>query len=133
MCCRSKVTAFFSKTLELLSQEGEAGLFYQGHLPTAAPDVVQGQVYGEQGLFVTGPFRHDPSPRVDDVRVTPENEAVLFSHPINEYDVTLEHAGVKAGDVPPVFLRVQQPGVRVGTAVGGDYEHLGPILNRDEG
>src|SRR4028119_526077 len=41
MCCRSKVTAFFSKTLELLSQEGEAGLFSQGHLPTAAPDVVQ--------------------------------------------------------------------------------------------
>src|SRR4028118_718691 len=133
MCCRSKITAFLSKTVEFFTQESEAGFFHQGYLPTAAPDVVQVYVYGDQGLFVTGSLRNDAPPGVDDVGVARENETALFPHPISDYNVTLKHAGIKAGDVPPVFLRVQQLRVRVGTAVGGNYEHLGPVLNRDEG
>src|SRR4028118_203011 len=99
---QSEISAFFGETIEFLTQEGEAGLFYQGHLPTAAPNVGQVYVYGDQGLLVERSFRHDPPPGVDDMRVAPENQVFLLPYPIDEDHVTLEHASVKAGDSAPV-------------------------------
>src|SRR3712207_5906176 len=114
-------------------QEGKTSLFDQGHLSTAAPDVVQVYVRGDQGFFVGGPFYCNPPPGVDDMGVAQENEAFLLPDPVDEDHVAFEQAGVEAGDVPPIFPCVQQLGVRIGTAVGGDYEYLGPVLNRYKG
>src|SRR5215208_992782 len=130
---QSEIPAFFGETVQFPGQQGEAGLFNQGHFPAAARDVAKVYVYGDQGLLVERPFRHDRPPGVDDVRVAPEDQVVLFSDAIDEEDVALEHAGVEAGDPTPVAPCVQQLGVRrVGAAVCGDYEHLGAVLDRDE-
>src|SRR5919112_6745719 len=132
MCRQSEIPAFFCETIQLPGQQGEAGLFYQGHFPAAATNVAQVYVRGDQGLLVERRFRHDRSPGVDDVRVAPEDEVVLLSDPIDEDDVALEHAGVEAGDPTPVVPCVQQLWVRVGATVCGDYEYLGAVLDRDE-
>src|SRR5215212_6186382 len=130
---QSEVSALFGETVYFSGQEGETGLFYQGHFPAATTDVAKIYVYGDQGLLVERPFRHDRPPAIDDVRVAPEGQVVLFSDAIDEDDVALEHAGVEAGDPTPVAPCVQQLGVRrVGAAVCWDYEHLGAVLNRDE-
>src|SRR5215210_9552710 len=129
---QSEVPALFGETVQLFSQQGEAGLFYQGHFPAAATDVGEVYVYGDQGLLVERPFSHDRPPGIDDVRVAPEGQVVLLSDPIDEDNVALEHAGVEAGDPAPVAPCVQQLGIRVGTAVCRDYEHLGTVLNRDK-
>src|SRR5215213_10167755 len=107
-------------------------LFDEGHFPAASADVAKVYVYGDQGLLVDRRFRHDSPPGIHDVRVAPEDQVVLFSDSIDEDNVALEHAGVEAGDPTPVAPCVQQLGVRVGTAVCGDYEHLGAVLDRDE-
>ena len=91
----SQVTAFFNKTVELLAQECKTSLFDQGHLSTASPDVVQVYVCGDQSLFGTGSFRHNPPPGVDDVGVAQEEKVILFSDPIDEDHVTFEHAGLR--------------------------------------
>ena len=111
MCRQLEIPAFFGETVQFPGQEGEAGLFYQGYLPAA--DVAKVYVHGDERLLVTRSFRHDRPPRVDDVRIAPENELILLSDPVDEDDLALEHAGVKAGDVPPVFPRIQQLRVRV--------------------
>src|SRR5215210_1469364 len=132
MCRQSEIPTFFGETVQFFGQEGEAGLFYQGHFPAAATDVAQVYVRGDQGFLMDRPFRHDRPPGVDDVRVAPEDEVLLLSDPIDEDNVALEHAGVEAGDPTPVAPGVQQLGVWVGAAVGGDYEHLGTVLDGDE-
>src|SRR5215213_2339821 len=130
---QSEVSALFGETVYFSGQEGETGFFYQGHFPAAAADVAEIYVGRDQGLLVERSFRHDRPPGVDDVRVAPEVQVVLFSDAIDEDNVALEHAGVEAGDPTPVAPRVQQLGVRrVGAAVCRDYEHLGAVLNRDE-
>src|SRR5215210_8808682 len=130
---QSEIPALFGETVYFSGQEGETGLFHQGHFPATAADVAEVYVGGDQGLLMERRFRHDRPPGVDDVRVAPEDQVVLFSDAIDEDDVALEHAGVEAGDPTPVVPRVQQLGVRrVGAAVCGDYEHLGAVLNRDE-
>src|ERR687890_1339625 len=132
-CRQSEIPAFFGETIQFPGQQGEAGLFDQGHFPAASAGVAKVYVCGDQGLLVERPFRHDRPPGVDDVRVAPEDQVVLFSDAIDEDDVALEHAGVEAGDPTPVAPCVQQLGVsRVGAAVCWDYEHLGAVLNRDE-
>src|SRR5829696_9681710 len=132
-CRQSEIPAFFGETIQFPGQQGEAGLLDQGHFPAASADVAKVYVHGDQGLLVERPFRHDRPPGVNDVRVAPEGQVVLFSDPIDEDDVALEHAGVEAGDPTPVAPCVQQLGVsRVGAAVCWDYEHLGAVLNRDE-
>src|SRR5215203_3927368 len=130
---QSEIPAFFGETVQFPGQQGEAGLFNQGHFPAAAADVAKVYIYGDQGLLVERPFRHDRPPGVDDVRVAPEDQVVLFSDAIDEDDVALEHSGVEAGDPTPVVPCVQQLGVRrVGAAVCWDYEYLGAVLDRDE-
>src|ERR687889_317743 len=130
---QSEIPALFGETVYFSGQEGETGLFHQGHFPAAAADVAEVYVGRDQGLLVERCFRHDRPPGVDDVRVTPEDQIVLFSDAIDEDNVALEHAGVEAGDPTPVVPGVQQLGVRrVGAAVCRDYEHLGTVLNRDE-
>src|SRR5215213_10983833 len=131
-CRQSEIPALFDETVQLPGQQGEAGLFDQGHFPAASADVAKVYVYGDQGLLVDRRFRHDSPPGIHDVRVAPEDQVVLFSDSIDEDNVALEHAGVEAGDPTPVAPCVQQLGVRVGTAVCGDYEHLGAVLDRDE-
>src|SRR5215217_4416659 len=130
---QSEIPAFFGEAVYFSGQEGEAGLFHQGHFPAAAPDVAEVYIGGDQSLLVERRFRHDRPPGVDDVRVAPEVQVVLSSDAIDEDNVALEHAGVEAGDPTPVVPGVQQLGVRrVGAAVCRDYEHLGAFLNRDE-
>src|SRR5215203_1867046 len=132
-CRQSEIPAFFGETIQFPGQQGEAGLLDQGHFSAASADVAKVYVHGDQGLLVERPFRHDRPPGVNDVRVAPEGQVVLFSDAIDEDDVALEHAGVEAGDPTPVAPCVQQLGVsRVGAAVCWDYEHLGAVLNRDE-
>src|SRR5215204_1391978 len=131
-CRQSEIPALFDEAVQLPGQQGEAGLFDQGHFPAASADVAKVYVYGDQGLLVDRRFRHDSPPGIHDVRVAPEDQVVLFSDSIDEDNVALEHAGVEAGDPTPVAPCVQQLGVRVGTAVCGDYEHLGAVLDRDE-
>src|SRR5918992_2830596 len=132
-CRQSEIPAFFGETIQFPGQQGEAGLLDQGHFPAAPSDVAKVYVHGNQGLLVERPFRHDRPPGVNDVRVAPEGQVVLFSDAIDEDNVALEHAGVEAGDPTPVAPCVQQLGVsRVGAAVCWDYEHLGAVLNRDE-
>src|SRR5215207_4032275 len=131
-CRQSEVPAFFDETVQFPGQQGEACLFDQRHFPAASADVAKVYVYGDQGLLVDRRFRHDSPPGINDVRVAPEDQVVLFSDSIDEDNVALEHAGVEAGDPTPVAPCVQQLGVGVGTAVCGDYEHLGAVLDRDE-
>src|SRR3712207_3366970 len=128
-----EIPAFFGEAVYFSGQEGEAGLFHQGHFPAATSDVAEVYIGGDQSLLVERRFGHDRPPGVDDVRVAPEVQVVLSSDAIDEDNVALEHAGVEAGDPTPVVPRVQQLGVRrVGAAVCWDYEHLGAVLNRDE-
>src|SRR5919107_64248 len=94
---QSEVPALFGQTVYFSGQEGETGLFHQGHFPAAAADVAEVYVGGDQGLFMERRFRHDRPPGVDDVRVAPEDQVVLFSDAIDEDNVALEHAGVEAG------------------------------------
>src|SRR5829696_2597154 len=130
---QSEIPALFGETVYFSGQEGETGLFHQGHFPAAAADVAEVYVGGDQGLLMERRFRHDRPPGVDDVRVAPEDQVVLFSDAIDEDNVALEHAGVEAGDPTPVVPGVQQLGVRrVGAAICRDYEHPGAGLNRDE-
>src|SRR5918994_1039281 len=129
---QSEIPAFFDETVQFPGQQGEAGLFYQGHFPATAADVAEVYVYGDQGLLVDRHFGHDRPPGVHDVRVAPEGQVVLLSDSIDEDDVALEHAGVEAGDPPPVAPCVQQLGMGVGAAGGGDNEYLGAVLDRDE-
>src|SRR5215211_948958 len=132
-CRQSEIPAFFGETVQFPGQQGEAGLLYQGHFPAAPADVAKVYVYSDQSLLMHRRFRNDRPPGVDDVRVAPEDQVVLFSDAIDEDDVALEHTGVEAGDPTPVAPSVQQLGVRrVGAAVCWDYEHLGAVLNRDE-
>src|SRR5918993_2098020 len=131
-CRQSEIPAFFGETIQFPGQQGEAGLLDQGHFPAASADVAKVYVHGDQGLLVDRRFRHDRPPGIDDVRVAPEDQVVLFSDSIDEDNVALEHAGVEAGDPTPVAPCVQQLGVGVGTAVCGDYEYLGAVLDRDE-
>src|SRR5919107_2206309 len=131
-CRQSEIPAFFGETVQFPGQQGEASLFDQGHFPAASADVAKVYVYGDQGLLVDRRFRHDSPPGIHDVRVAPEDQVVLFPDPVDEDNVALEHAGVEAGDPTPVAPCVQQLGVGVGTAVCGDYEHLGAVLDRDE-
>src|SRR5215216_5195952 len=131
-CRQSEIPAFFGKTVQFPGQQGEAGFFDQGHFPAASADVAKVYVYGDQGLLVDRRFSHDRPPGINDVRVAPEDQVVLFPDSIDEDNVALEHAGVEAGDPAPVALRVQQLGVRVRAAVCGDYEHLGAVLDGDE-
>src|SRR5215208_864553 len=132
-CRQSEISTFIDETVQFSGQQGEAGLFHQGYFPSPAPDVAKIYVYGDQVLLVERPFSHDRPPGIDDVRVAPEDQVVLFSDTIDEDDVALEHAGVEAGDPTPVAPCVQQLRVRrVGAAVCWDYEHLGAVLNRDE-
>src|SRR5215217_509200 len=106
---QSEIPTFFGETVYF---SGEEGVFHQGHFPAAASDVAEIYVGGDQGLLVERRFRHDHPPGVDDVRVAPEVQVVLFSDAIDEDNVALEHAGVEAGDPTPVAPRVQQLGVR---------------------
>src|SRR5215210_2116453 len=129
---QSEIPALFGETVYFSGQEGKAGLFHQGHFPAAATDVGEVYVRGDQGLLVERRFRHDRPPGVDDVRVAPEDEVLLLSDPIDEDDVALKHAGVEAGDPTPVTSGVQQFRIGVGSTVGGDYEHLGAVLDCDE-
>src|SRR5918993_167785 len=131
-CRQLEISTFIDETVQFSGQEGETGFFHQGYFPSATPDVAKIYVYGDQGLLVERPFSHDRPPGIDDVRVSPEDQVVLFSDAIDENDVALEHAGIEAGDPTPVAPCVQQLGVGVGTAVCGDYEHLGAVLDRDE-
>src|SRR5215208_4521992 len=132
-CRQSEISTFIDETVQFSGQQGEAGLFHRGYFPSPAPDVAKIYVHSDKVLLVKRPFSHDRPPGIDDVRVAPEDQAVLFSDTIDEDDVALEHAGVEAGDPTPVAPRVQQLGVRrVGAAVCRDYEHLGAVLNRDE-
>src|ERR671921_3014375 len=121
---QSEVPALFGETVYFSGQEGETGLFHQGHFPAAAADVAEVYVGGDQGLLMERRFRHDRPPGVDDVRVAPEDQIVLFSDAIDEDNVALEHAGVEAGDPTPVAPCIQQFGVWVGAAGSGDNEHL---------
>src|ERR671917_1038409 len=45
---QSEVPAFFGETVYFSGQEGEAGLFHQGHFPAAAADVTKVYVGGGQ-------------------------------------------------------------------------------------
>src|ERR671910_6563 len=129
---QSEIPGFFDETVQFPGQQGEASLFYQGHFPATAADVAEVYVYGDQGLLVDRRFGHDRPPGVHDVRVAPEGQVVLLSDSIDEDDVALEHTGVEAGDPPPVAPCVQQLGMGVGAAGGGDNEYLGAVLDRDE-
>src|SRR5829696_1614115 len=131
-CRQSEISTFIDETVQFSGQQGEAGLFHQGYFPSPAPDVAKIYVYGDQVLLVERPFSHDRPPRIDDVRVAPEDQVVLFSDTIDEDDVALEHAGVEACDPTSVAPCVQQLGIRVGATGGGDNEHLGAVLDRDE-
>src|ERR671910_695751 len=131
-CRQSEIPGFFDETVQFPGQQGEASLFYQGHFPATAADVAEVYVYGDQGLLVDRRFGHDRPPGVHDVRVAPEGQVVLLSDSIDEDDVALEHTGVEAGDPPPVAPCVQQLGMGVGAAGGGDNEYLGAVLDRDE-
>src|SRR5215212_7552824 len=131
-CRQSEIPAFFSETVQFPGQQGEASLLYQGHFPAASADVAKVYVYGDQGLLVDRRFSHDRPPGINDVRVAPEDQVVLFSDSIDEDNVALEHTGVKAGDPTPVAPCVQQLRIRVGAAGGGDNEHLGAVLDGDE-
>src|SRR5918993_2170767 len=132
-CRQSEIPAFFDETVQFPGQQGEAGLLYQGHFPAAATNVAEVHVYRDQGLLVDRRFSNDRTPGIDDVRVAPEGQVILLSDPIDEDDVTLEHAGVEAGDTTPVAPRVQQLGIGVGAAGGRDNQHLGAVLDGDEG
>src|ERR671920_2537038 len=57
--CQSEVPAFFGETIQFPGQQGEAGLFLQGHFPAASADVAKVYVHGDQGLLVERCFRHD--------------------------------------------------------------------------
>src|SRR5918992_4281294 len=131
-CRQSEVPAFFGETIQFPGQKGEAGLLDQGHFPAASADVAKVYVHGDQGLLVDRRFRHDRPPGINDVRVAPEDQVVLFSDSIDEDNVALEHAGVEAGDSTPVAPCIQQFGVWVGAAGSGDNEHLGAVLDRDK-
>src|ERR687898_2894726 len=109
-CRQSEVPAFFGETIQFSGQDGEAGLFHQGYFPAAAPDVAEIYIYGDQGPLVERPFSHDRPPGIDDVRVAPKDQVVLFSDTIDEDDVALEHTGVAAGDPTPIAPCVQQLG-----------------------
>src|SRR5215213_1148100 len=131
-CRQSEIPAFFGETIQFPGQQGEACLFDQRHFPAASADVTKVYVYGDQGLLVDRRFSHDRPPGINDVRVAPEDQVVLFSDSIDEDNVALEHTGVKAGDPTPVAPCVQQLRIRVGAAGGGDNEHLGAVLDGDE-
>src|SRR5215207_438754 len=131
-CRQSEIPAFFGETIQFSGQQGEAGLLDQGHFPAASADVAKVYVYGDQGLPVDRRFSNDRPPGINDVRVAPEDQVVLFSDSIDEDNVALEHTGVEACDPTPVAPCVQQLGIRVGATGGGDNEHLGAVLDRDE-
>src|SRR5215210_8126374 len=59
MCRQSEIPAFFCETVQFSGQEGEAGLFYQGHFPATATNVAQVYIRGDQGLLLQRRFRHD--------------------------------------------------------------------------
>src|SRR5215207_8776289 len=121
-CRQSEIPAFFGETIQFTGQQGEAGLLDQGHFPAASADVAKVYVYGDQGLPVDRRFSDDRPPGINDVRVAPEDQVVLFSDSIDEDNVALEHTGVEAGDPTPVAPCVQQLGIRVGATGGGDND-----------
>src|SRR5919112_6769988 len=129
-CRQSEIPAFFGQTVQFPGQQGEAGFFYKGHFPAASADVAKIYVYGDQNLIVDRGFSHDRPPGINDVRVAPEDQVVLFSDSIDEDNVALEHTGVEAGDPTPVASCIQQLGVWVGATGSRDNEHLGSVLDR---
>src|ERR671916_3238682 len=68
-CRQSEIPAFFGQTVQFPGQQGEAGLFDQGHFPAASADVAKVYVHGDQVLLVERPFSHDRPPGINDVRV----------------------------------------------------------------